>query len=95
LRKGRKEKKPVLEKISDQLEIGADVMLSEPKMSIVSDREIWIENYSGIIEYSKERVRINTKKFIICLYGSNFFINHITKEDIIVCGKILKIELGG
>ena len=88
-------KRSIAEKISAKLELTPDITLGQPKISIVANSELWVENYRGIIEYTPEQVRINTKMFVIKISGTNLKINHITGDDIIVYGRITVIEFGG
>lgn len=91
----KKEKKielPVKERVVDSLELPRDIVLGLPKITVLGDREVLIENYKGIIEYNDTVVKLNTSLGIIVLFGELLDIRAITDEDITVSGKITKIE---
>ena len=56
-----KKDKPNLKKeLSAALEIPGEVILDMPLISLKGREEISVENYRGIIEYSTDKIRLNT-----------------------------------
>lgn len=91
--KKKKEKKPRLkEKVTEMLELPKEIVLDVPKLTMLGSGNLIIENYKGIIEYSNERVRINTNAGILKISGNRLFIKEITSEDIMVDGDIDSLE---
>ncbi len=74
------------------MEIPKEIVVDLPLISMTGNEELTIENYKGVIEYSEERVRINTAKGVIKIEGKNLLLNEITDDDIGVTGTILKLE---
>ncbi len=93
-RKGKEEEpKPKLkEKMTELLELPKEVVLNVPKLVMIGDGNLIIENYRGVIEYDVERVRVNTGSGIIKITGEGLVIKEITSEDILVDGKIKVLE---
>lgn len=85
--------KPSLREIMAQaLEIPME--LSDlSKTTLLGNKEINIQNFKGIIEYDTKIVRLNTKDFMIKIWGENLNIKNINDEDITVSGIISGIEL--
>ena len=67
-------------------------MLDLPKITLVGNLQLYIENHKGIIEYSTGLIRINTKSGILVVTGSDLSIRTIVIEEIIVVGRIDKVE---
>ncbi len=91
----KKEKEPgagLKEKVTEILELPKEVILDLPKITLVGAGNLILENYKGIIEYSEERVRINTSIGIVKITGSRLVIKEITSEDIMVDGDIESFE---
>ncbi|EOD01881.1 sporulation protein YqfC [Caldisalinibacter kiritimatiensis] len=78
--------------LSEILELPKDIMLDLPKITMVGNLQVYIENHKGIIEYSKERIRINTRRGVIRIVGKNMYIRTIVTEEIIVVGEIETVE---
>lgn len=74
------------------LEIPREVMTDLPLISMTGNEELTIESYKGVIEYSEERIRINTAKGIVKIDGRSMFLRQITDDDIQIIGTIIKIE---
>ncbi|HZX47346.1 MAG TPA: sporulation protein YqfC [Clostridia bacterium] len=78
--------------IADLLELPRDIVLDLPKITLVGNLQLYIENHKGIIEYSTGLIRINTKSGILVVTGSDLSIRTIVIEEIIVAGRIDKVE---
>ncbi|HOJ09006.1 MAG TPA: sporulation protein YqfC [Clostridiales bacterium] len=84
--------KNVKEKLTEVLELPKEVILNIPKMTIIGNKELVIENYKGIIEYGSARIRINTGTGLIKITGNGLNIKEITSEDVIIGGDISSLE---
>lgn len=91
-RKKDKEKRKVSEKICDCLEISSDILSDIPRFTINDNREVQIENYKSVIEYTQKNVRLGAKKYEINISGEELTIVCITEEQIYIRGKIAKID---
>lgn len=78
--------------ISEILELPKDIVLDLPKITMIGNLQIYIENHKGIIEYTKERIRINTHMGILRITGKNMYIRTIVTEEVIVVGEIETFE---
>jgi sporulation protein YqfC len=74
------------------LEVPKEVVIDLPLISMIGNEELSIENYKGVIEYSEEKIRINTAKGVIKIEGRSMLLKEITDDDIQILGSILKIE---
>jgi len=74
------------------LEVPKEVVVDLPVITMMGNEELNIENYKGVIEYSEERIRINTTKGVIKIEGRAMLLKQITDEDIQIIGTIIKIE---
>jgi len=74
------------------LELPKEIVMNIPKLTMVGNRDMIIENYKGIIEYDNARIRVNTGAGVIKITGSRLLIKEITSEDVIICGDINGLE---
>lgn len=94
-RKKEEEEKPkanIKEKVSEMLELPREIVLDIPKLVFVGNKELSIENYKGIIEYSENIIRINTNTHMLKITGYNLEIKTITEEEVLVNGNIAGLE---
>ncbi|NBI07016.1 sporulation protein YqfC [Senegalia massiliensis] len=78
--------------IAEVLELPKEIVLDLPKITLIGNIQLYIENHKGIVEYSKERIRINSKSGIIRIIGKDLVIKNIVSEEVVVSGKIINIE---
>ncbi len=80
------------EKVAKMLELPEEVVSDRPRITTVGRKEVFVENYRGIIEFTNEIVRINSNHGIITITGKDMKIREITSEDIIIFGDIENID---
>lgn len=83
----------VKQNISEVLEIPMEIIMDLPKLTIIGKDEVTILNHKGIIEYTEEVIRINTKSGMFKIIGQGLEIKTILSEEIIIIGIIHKIEI--
>lgn len=89
----KKQIKNVKYNISEALELPVDIMMDLPKLTLIGNIQISILNHKGIIEYTEENIRVNTKSGIFKITGEELEIKTILSEEIIISGVIKKIEI--
>ena len=82
----------VKREITEALALPKEIVLNLPLISLYGNEELNLENYKGVVEYTSERIRINTSKGILKIEGRNLLLKQVTSENISVTGGIVKIE---
>jgi sporulation protein YqfC len=80
------------EMISEALDLPKELIMDIPRITMIGSRQLFLENYKGIVEYEDNKIRIKIHDGIIKLEGRDMLIKEITSEDIMVSGTIHKIE---
>ncbi|MDI9475478.1 MAG: sporulation protein YqfC [Natronincolaceae bacterium] len=78
--------------LAEILELPKDIILDLPKIIMIGNLQIYVENHKGILEYTDNRIRINTKSGILCIMGKNLMLKNIVIEEIIIVGEINQVE---
>lgn len=86
-------KRLLKEKFVETTDMPKEVALNLPKMTLIGNTDLHIENIKGVIEYTDDLVRINSTVGIIKLTGSAFKIMDISSEEVFVYGRIKCIEI--
>ncbi len=86
------EKKNFRQLISHSLAIPEDMLLDIPRISISGNRELEIENYKNVLEYTEETIALNCKDYMIKICGRKLEITSITDEFIGIRGVISSIS---
>lgn len=64
-----------------------------PLIELAGDRRILIEHHCGVIEYGTERVCVKVKFGQVCISGEELCLAKMSKNQLIICGKIQCVEL--
>ena len=74
------------ERILNKLEFPHDISLDLPKIIVIGNREIIIENHKGIIFFETNMVKINSRIGAIVIKGEAFEILFIAETSITISG---------
>lgn len=70
-----------------------DVVLGLPVITVIGNREMYIENYRSIIYYDCECIKLKTRLGMICIQGVDLQIAYYDDEEIMIKGKIIHLEV--
>ena len=82
----------VKSKLSETFDLPKEITLNIPKISIIGDMQMLVENHKGIIEYTPQRVRVNSTSGVVRIQGEKLDLKNISPEDIMITGKIKSVE---
>ena len=85
-------KRNLKERFADSFSVSKEIIMDTVHISMAGNREVYIENYRGIVEYKKDIIRISIKDGVICISGSDLAIQSIRITDIFISGYIEKVE---
>ena len=67
------EKKPrkesILEKTAEVFDLPGDVVAGLPRVELLGDRELYLENYKGILSYGKEELHVDGGAWVLRISG--------------------------
>lgn len=76
------------EQVVDSLNLPKDMMLGASIVTITGNREVWVENYKGIIFYNEKQIILQGKTCQIQFQGQCLSIDYYTNEDMKISGRI-------
>ena len=88
---GKSNKKQVKKQMVEALELPKDLFFGAVILTITGREEAIVENYKGILEYSNEKIRLQTKTCKLLLCGKNLKIDYYTNEEMKITGYIDQI----
>lgn len=65
----------------------------KPIIEISGDRRVLIENHWGVKEYGHEKITVQVPFGGICVTGCDLELMRMTKEQLVICGKIQCVQL--
>ncbi|BDG36833.1 sporulation protein YqfC [Parageobacillus sp. VR-IP] len=77
--------------ITDKLELPADIVMDLPRITMVGQIHIYIENHRGLLTFSDKELRLLLKQGQLLVRGEKFVIKTILPEEILLEGKINQV----
>ncbi|MDQ7791393.1 MAG: sporulation protein YqfC [Desulforudis sp.] len=74
--------------VADIFEIPGEVALDLPKIILLGNVQVFIENHRGIVEYTGEVVRVVLPSGEVSVRGRDLVLRNIQKDEICVEGEI-------
>ena len=84
--------KDIKEKFANMMELPKELIMNIPRLTILGNEDLFVENYNGICEYEENVIKLNCK---ITIWGECLNIEEITDSEIMITGKISDIEFNG
>ena len=92
-RKGTAEEKTgVMERFADSFESSKEIFLDIPRIICLGNRELTVENYLGICEYTENRIVLAAKPQFIKIEGKGLEVRTVSRDMVYVTGEICGFE---
>lgn len=86
------DKKRQWQRLAGLLEIPQDIILDLPRITMLGNKQLLVENHKGIIEYTPAVVRINLNQGELIIRGQNMVLGNLQTEQILVEGTVEEIK---
>lgn len=80
------------ERLLETLQLPQDIFRGEIRVTLTGNREVWIENYKGLLEYSNTVILLQAKNCKLLIEGKALNIDYYTNEDMKISGRILSVK---
>lgn len=74
--------------LTNHLALPSDVVLELPRITMIGQIHVYIENHQGLEVYSDTELKLKTNKGYIRITGSSFVLKMMLPEEILVEGTI-------
>ena len=81
------------DQILEQSALGAEGIPGQPIVEISGEHRVLIENHQGVAAYGQNQILVNVKFGSLCICGCGLEMMHMTKEQLIVTGRIDSVGL--
>ena len=86
-------RRPILrEKAAQVFDLPADVIAGVPKLELIGDSELRMENHKGILSCGKEEIHISGGIYLVKISGCELEVRSMTGLEVLVTGKISSVE---
>lgn len=78
---------------TDILELPEEISLDLPKIVLLGNQRLSVENHKGIISYGKNEVKLRVNDGYLVALGNNFVLKGINQTDLFLQGEILNLRM--
>ena len=90
-KKGRKE--GLLEKTAEVFDLPGDVVAGLPRIELLGDRQLRMENHKGILAYGSEEIHVSGGKLIVKVRGTDLELRAMNAMELLITGDITGVDL--
>ncbi|MBQ9974514.1 MAG: sporulation protein YqfC [Oscillospiraceae bacterium] len=90
---GQRRRSRFLERTAQVLDLPGDVVAGLPRVELVGDSELRMENHRGILAYGDEEIRISGGAFMIRITGQDMQLRTMNPLELLITGQIRSVEL--
>ncbi|MFS0786278.1 sporulation protein YqfC [Shouchella sp. 1P09AA] len=77
--------------VTAQMQLPADVMMDLPRITMIGQLHIYIENHRGVLQFSTNELRLLLKEGQLLVTGDQFVLKTILPEELLLEGRIDKV----
>ncbi len=77
--------------MTQTMDLPQDVMMDLPRITMIGQIHIYIENHRGLLTFSEKELRLLLKQGQLLIKGKAFVIKTILPEEILLEGKIEQV----
>ena len=74
--------------LTESFHLPKDLMCGSVIVTATGNQEVYVENYKGILEYSDEKIKLQTKNCYLTISGKNLVISYYTNDEMKITGCI-------
>ncbi len=74
--------------MTKNMQLPADVMMDLPRITMIGQLHIYIENHRGVLRFSNQELRLLLKQGQLLIKGDQFVIKTILPEELLLEGRI-------
>ena len=82
-----------LERAAGPFDLPADALAGLPKVELVGDGELRVENHKGILSYGREEIHVSGGIYLIKITGQELELRAMTGVELLITGKISQLTL--
>ena len=88
-----KRRKKIRETAGEWLEIPGEIAADVPRMELLGEHRVHLENHRGVLHYDSSAIRIATSLGPVSIRGEELLLRNVGREDILFKGTIHSVLL--
>lgn len=80
--------------VSQWFDLPQDVVMDLPRISIIGDLQLLVQNHRGVMAYRDDRVVVAMQQGRLIISGEGLMIGVINDDELTIAGQLARIEFG-
>lgn len=82
-----------MQRLTEGLDLPSESVPGQPLVEISGEERVLIENHAGVTAYGREQICVKVKFGQVQITGCGLELARMTKEQLIICGRIDSVTL--
>lgn len=83
----------LLEKAAETFDLPADVIAGLPRLELVGDSQLRMENHKGILAYGTQEIHVSAGVFGVKICGEGLELRVMNALELLITGRITAIQM--
>ncbi len=79
--------------LANFFELPRDIVQDLSRLTLIGDRQLYLENHKGIVEYGDQRIKVRTTSGLLIIKGEDLAIRNLYAAELYVEGEINSLEI--
>jgi len=88
-----KQREKLLHTFAMAADLPGEALPGIPLLELAGEGRVLIENHRGVTAYAREEICVQVQYGCICICGENLSLARMTKEQLVITGRIDRIQL--
>ncbi|MBU5434289.1 YabP/YqfC family sporulation protein [Pseudoflavonifractor sp. MSJ-37] len=89
----RRKRESILERTAEVFDLPGDLVAGLPRIELIGDRELRMENHRGILAYGTEEIHISGGRLVLRVRGEELELRAMNAGELLITGRIRGLEL--
>lgn len=89
----KRKREGILEKTAEVFDLPGDLVAGLPRVELVGNRELRMENHRGILAYGTEEIHISGGKLILKIRGEDLELRSMNAGELLITGRIRGVDV--
>ena len=90
---GQRRRRSLLERTAQVFDLPADAVAGMPRVELIGDRELRMENHRGILASGEEEIRISGGGFTVRVCGQGLQLRTMNPLELLITGRIEGVQM--
>ena len=82
-----------MQRLADRADLQGEVLPGQPGVEIFGEQRVLIEHHNGVIEYTREKIRVKMRYGCLCICGSSLELARMNVDQLIISGSIDSVNI--